>query len=61
MLKYVESGKRASNSIDLDTNQVKELEQIIARLRDDIVFSTAPKRQRRRNTLTERTEEGPDK
>ena len=49
MLKYVESEKRTSNSIDLNPDQYRELEEIIARLKDDVIFSNKAHRRNTRN------------
>jgi hypothetical protein len=60
MLKCVESEKRASNSITLSPDQYKELEEMIARLKDDVSFSNKENRQNPRNQLEKVTgERGP--
>lgn len=46
MLKYAESDNKASNPINLDAEQFKELERIITCLKKEIVFpeKLAPRR-----------------
>ena len=48
MIKYKELERKSSNSIELNPDQYKELEDIIARLKNDFAFSHAETRKRSR-------------
>lgn len=41
MIKYKESERETSNSVELNPEQYRELEEIIARLKNDFAFSRA--------------------
>ncbi len=56
MIKYTE--KRASNSLSLDAEQHRELEEIIARLKNDIAFSKAESKE---SASEEKSEKGKDR